>query len=173
MILSAVFAVCVILEAFLLFGRDFVLDKSRVAALEASLRQTYDDLKESKKRILERRNELIAAGDAAERQVAEAREATKTLEGSRKVLPTLVHCVGQVGDGSCFRAPITKELPAMPDEAQKLIWECKNFVVVWAGSRDEAERLVDQQFPFKLGYDVGEFVAVETEAPSIPTEQAA
>jgi hypothetical protein len=173
MMLSAVFAVCVILEAFLLFGRDFVLNTRRVAALEASLRQTYDDLKESKKRIGDRREELIGAVDEAERRVADAREATKTLEASRKLLPTLVHCVGQVGDGSCFRAPITKELPAIPDEAQKLIWECENFVIVWAGSRDEAERLVGQQFPFKLGYDVGEFVAVETEAPSIPTEQAA
>jgi hypothetical protein len=173
MILSVLFVVSVALEAFLFIGQDYLLNTHRRVALEASLRQTYADLQESKKRIDARRADLIAAIDDVEQQLSELRGAGKAFENSHKVLPTLIHTVGQLDGGVHFRAPMSKELPAKPDASQQLLWTCKNFVDVWAHDSTDARRIVARQFEFKQGYDVGEFAAIATQAPAAGQEAAA
>lgn len=173
MILSALFVGSLALEVFLFIGKDYVLNTRRRVALEGSLRQAYTDLQEAKKRIETRRADLIAAIDDADRQLSDLREAAKAFETSRTVLPTLIHAVGRMEAGVQFRAPISKQLPAAPEPAQKLIWTCKNFIDVWAVDSDDARRLAMEQFPFKQGYDVGDFAAVATEAPVSRQEEAA
>ncbi|HEX9462494.1 MAG TPA: hypothetical protein VGB82_07830 [Alphaproteobacteria bacterium] len=173
MILSALFVVSVALEVFLFIGKDYVLNTRRRVALEATLRQTYADLQESKKRIAARRAGLIAAIDDAEQQLSDLREADKAFESSRKVFPTLIHMVGETDIGVHFRAPVSKQLPAAPDASQRIIWTCKNFIDVWAYDSEEARRTVAKQFQFEQGYDVGELVAVETQAPTALQEAAA
>ena len=55
MIASALFVFAVALELFLFLGKDALLKTRRRDALEASLRQTYADLKEARQRIEARR----------------------------------------------------------------------------------------------------------------------
>jgi hypothetical protein len=121
MILSALFAVSIALEVFLFIGNDYVLNTRRRVALEGSLRQAYTDLREAKTRIERRRADLIAAIDDADGQASDLREAAKAFETARRVLPTLIHTVGQIEAGLQFRAPMSKQLPAITEPAQKLL----------------------------------------------------
>ncbi len=172
MILSALFILAVAIELFLLVGKDYVLDTRRRAALEASIRQAHDDFKESKKRIDAARAGLIAAIDEAERRRANMLEADKAFASSQKMMPVLIHALGLVDTGACFRAPLSKQLPSQPEASQQLIWSCKNFVEVWAGDANTAAQMLSRQFQFKQGYDVGELVAQEP-AASAPVREIA
>ncbi len=173
MILSAAFLVSIALEVLLFVGQDYLLDTRRRVALEASVRQAYADLQESKKRIDIRRADLIAAMDDAEERRSNLQAANKAFDESRKVVPVLIHTIGQIDGGIHFRAPISKELPAKPDQSQQLIWTCNNFVDVGADDGADAQSLVAKQFEFKQGYDVGEFAALEPQAPAPRQETAA
>ena len=171
MILSALFVFAVALELFLFLGKDYLLDTRRRAALEASLRQRYVDLQEAKKRIEVERAGLIAAIDEADRQRAALYEADKAFARSQKVMPSLIHTLGERNSGLRFRAPLTKQLPATPETSQKLIWSCQNFIDVWASDAYAARHTAEKQFHVKQDYDVGEFVAMPPQAPAAEQER--
>lgn len=173
MIAGALFAFAVALELFLLLGKDALLKTRRRDALEASLRQTYTDLKEARQRIEARRTALLAAVDDAERQRGELAEADKAFARSQKTSPTLVHSVGEHGTGVRFRAAISKHLEATAEPSLKLIWGCQNFVDVWASDIDAARAVAAAQLPAKHGYVVGELAAMPEGPPSAEHEHAA
>lgn len=162
MILSVLFALAVAAELFLFVGKDYLLNKRRHMAIEASVRQVYVDLKESETRIEARRAALLAAVNAADARLANMIEADKSFATSHKVMPVLVHTVGDVGAGLRFRASLSKELPATPEASQQLIWRCKNLVEVWAADIGSARDLASKQFRDGQGYDIGEFIAVDS-----------
>ena len=171
MLLSALFIVAVAVEVFLVLGKDYLLDTRRRAALEASLRQSYIDLQEAKRRIEGERAALIAAIDEADRQRAALNEADEAFARSQKVLPNLIHVLGERNSGIRFRAALAKHLPATPEASQKLIWSCRNFVDVWAGDVHTARQTAEKQFHVKQDYDVGEFVAMPSPEPAAEQEQ--
>lgn len=171
MFLSALFIVAVAVELFLFLGKDYLLDTRRRAALEASLRQSYVDLQEAKKRIEVERAGLIAAIDEADRQRAALSEADQAFVRSQKIMPNLIHTLGERNSGIRFRAPLVKHLPATPEPSQKLIWSCPNFVDVWASDVHAARQTAEKQFRAKQDYDVGEFVAMPSPAPEPEQEQ--
>ena len=173
MILSALFMLAVVVEVFLLLGKDYLLDTRRRAALEVSLRQAYAELLEARARVEARRAELLAAIDAADDQRAELNEADEAFARSQRILPNLVHVLGDRNSGIRFRAPISKMLPATPDPAQQLIWSCKNFVDVWAGDIQAARELVLNQFRIKHDYDIGELTAMPPPDMGAAHEKAA
>lgn len=172
MILSALFILAVAVEMFLLVGKDYVLDTRRRTALEASIRQAHDDLKEAKKRIDAGRARLVAAIDEAEARRADMLEADKAFARSQKVMPVLVHALGALDSGVCFRARLSKELPSQPEPSQQLIWNCQNVVECWAADAATAAHMISKQFQFKQGYDVGELVAQDS-AASAPVREIA
>jgi hypothetical protein len=171
MLLSALFIVAVAVEVFLFAGKDYVLDTRRRAALEASLRQSYVDLQEAKKRIEAERAALIAAIDEADRQRAALNEADKAFARSQKIMPSLIHVLGERNSGVRFRAPLAKHLPATPEASQKLIWSCRNYLDVWAGDVHTARQTAEKQFHTKQDYDVGEFVAMPSPTPAAERER--
>lgn len=173
MLLSVVFVLAVALEVFLFVGKDYLLKTRRRSALEASLRQTYADLTEAKKRVDGKRAALLAVVDEVERQRAQLAEVDKAFANSQKQTPTLTYALGETGAGTRFRAEISKELSADAEAAQKLAWSCKNFVDVWASDVETAQRLAASQFPGKHGYAISEFVAMPPQALSSAEEQAA
>jgi hypothetical protein len=173
MILSALFIFAVAAEVFLILGKDYLLDTRRRAALEASLRQSYVDLQEAKKRIEMERAGLMAAIDEADRQRAARSAADEAFERAQKITPNLIHVLGERNSGIRFRAPLVKHLPATPEPSQKLVWSCRHFVDVWASDVHAARYTAEKQFPAKQDYDVGEFVAMPSEAVVIEQEKAA
>lgn len=173
MLLDALFLFALAIEAFLFLGKDYVLDTHRRVALESSIRQGHDDLKESNKRMAARRQELLAAIDDAERRRSDIQKADRAFAESQKVLPTLIHVFGSPAAGTRFRATVAKELPATPERSQKLIWACKNFVDVYAPDVETARALLSSQFQERHGYIVSEPVAADSAAPSPPREAAA
>lgn len=170
--LGILFVIGVALEVFLIVGKDYLLGTRRQAALEESIQQTQTDLRVSKEKIAQRRAELLAAADEAERQRARIQEADKIFAESQKALPDLIYVLGQSGAGVRFRARILKDLPAVPDRSQKLIWSCKNFVEVWAEDAVTARAMIAKQFQEKQGYGIGELVALDTPAPPQVMEAA-
>ena len=173
MLLSALFAVAVVLEAFLFIGKDWLPDARRRSELAASVRQAHADLKESQKRVADARARLMAAVDAAEHRRSALREADEAFAKSQRVLPTLVHVLGDVNVGGCFRAPIAKALPANAEVAQLTLWGCNNVVDVWAGDLHAARTLAARQFPPKRGYTLGDFVEIQPPAAAEPRQAAA
>lgn len=173
MILTALFILAVALELFLFVGKDSLLKTRRRGALEASLRQTHDDLKEAQKRVEARRAALLAAVDQAERQRAELAEADKAFARTQKTPATLVHTIGEPGSGIRFRAALSKQLTETAEQSSKLIWDCTNFVDVWATSIEIARDLAAAQFPSKNDYRLGEFAAMPEAPSSSSHEQAA
>ncbi len=171
MILGALFIVAVAVELFLYLGKDYLLDTRRRAALEASLRQSYLDLQEAKRRIEVERAGLIAALDEADRQRAALSEADAAFARSQKIMPDLIHTLGERNSGIRFRAPLSKQLPATPEASQKLIWSCRNFLDVWASDANAARLAAEKQFQAKQDYDVGEFAAMPSAAPLTEQEQ--
>lgn len=173
MILSALCLFAAVVEIFLFVGKDYLLDTRRRAALESSLRQAYADLQEAKSRIAAKREVLLAAIDDAERQRVDLHEADKAFARSQKIMPTLIHTLGDPNTGMRFRAPIAKMLPATPDRSQQVIWQCNNFVDVWAHDVQSARQMVDAQFRVKHDYDVGEFVPMPPEDSAVQRGKAA
>jgi hypothetical protein len=171
MLLSALFIIAAALELFLFLGKDYLLDTRRRAALEASLRQSYVDLQEAKKRIEVERAVLIAAIDEADRQRAALSEADEAFARSQKIMPSLIHTLGERNSGIRFRAPLSKQLPPTPEASQKLIWSCRNFVDVWASDLHAARQTAEKQFRTKLDYDVGEFTPMASPLPDLEPEQ--
>lgn len=173
MILSALLLFAVAVEVFLFVGKDHLLDTRRRAALEATLRQAYTDLQEAKTRIAAKRADLLKAVEEGERQRAALQDATRAFAVSQKITPTLIHTLGERNAGVRFRAPLTKHLPATPEDAQKLVWSCKNFVDVWAGDAATAHQMAEKQFQVKQDYDVGEFTAMPSQPSTAICEEAA
>ncbi|HTY66807.1 MAG TPA: hypothetical protein VMH36_09155 [Alphaproteobacteria bacterium] len=171
MILGALFIVAVAVELFLFLGKDYLLDTRRRAALEASLRQSYIDLQEAKRRIEVERAGLIAAIDEADRQRAALSEADAAFARSQKIMPDLIHTLGERNSGIRFRAPLTKQLPATPEASQKLMWSCRNFLDVWASDANAARQTAEKQFQAKQDYEIGEFAAMPS-APVFEPEEA-
>ena len=73
--------------------------------------------------------------------------------------PLFVHEVGEPASGvQKFTVTVTREAAAAAvrasgDRAQaNPIWRYSNVAEVWAGSFEEAKQLVENAFPFKLGY---------------------
>jgi hypothetical protein len=173
MILSALLLFAVAVEVFLFVGKDHLLDTRRRAALEASLRQVYTDLQEAKKRIETKRADMLQAVEEGERQRAELQDAARAFAAAQKIMPTLVHTLGEPNTGTRFRALLTKHLPATPEDSQKLIWSCKNYVDVWAGDAATARQTAERQFQIKQDYDIGEFTAMPSQPPAPLREEAA
>lgn len=173
MILSALLLFAAAVEVFLLLGKDHLLDTRRRAALETSLQQAYTDLQEAKKRVEAKRAALLAKVEEVERRRAELQAADRAFAAAQKVMPTLVHTLGEQNAGIRFRAPLSKELPATPEAAQKLIWSCNNVVDVWAGDAAAARDMAEKQFRAKQDYNVGEFTAMPADAPAPIEEKAA
>lgn len=173
MVLSVLFLFAVAVELFLLLGKDHLLDTRRRTALEASLRQAYTDLQEAKTRIAAQRAAVLAAIEEDERQRADRHEADRAFAAAQKIMPTLVHTLGERNTGLRFRAPLSKVLPATPEPSQKLIWSCKNFVDVWAGDAAGARAVAERQFQIKQDYDVGTFTAMPPAEAEAMREEAA
>jgi hypothetical protein len=165
MILGVLFAFAAGLEAFLMFGKEYLLDESKLVEMEQSLQQAYADLREAKTRHDTKRADLKTAIDDRERQTKLIREEDKRFTASLKLLPTLIHTIGQPYDGQRFRAKISKELPHVPDKNQKLIWDCPNLVEVWSTDLGSAQAAVAKQFPAKQGYTVEDLELVQTKSP--------
>ncbi len=151
------------LEAFLSFGKGYLLGTRQNAALDESIKGAQADLLASKKKIDERRAALKAAADDADRARGEMQEADKLFAESQKVIPTLVHVIGMPYSGMRFRASVSKDLPPSPVRSQKMIWGCNNFVEVWADDLGAAAALAAKQFQEKQGYKVGELVPFDPE----------
>lgn len=166
--LVALIAFGVVLEAFLIFGKEFLLGTRQQEKLEASLQEAQQDLRASKQKIDDRRAALKAAIQEAEHQRGVLKAADQAFQESQKIVPVLVHTIGIPYSGMRFRAPISKELPLKPDASQKMIWTCKNFLEVWADDEAAAKAAVAKQFQEKQGYKVGELTAVTPEAPPLP-----
>jgi septal ring factor EnvC (AmiA/AmiB activator) len=173
MIAYALFAIAVALELFLFIGKDAVLKSRRREGLEESLRQAHADLKEARQRIEARRAALLAAVDAADRQRTELAETDKAFARSQKTSPTLVHTIGEPGTGIRFRATISKRLAPAAEPSLKLIWDCQNYIDVWASEIEAAKNLAAAQFPSKHDYSIGEFAAMPESQPSSAHEHAA
>ena len=171
LILGALFMAGLALEIFLLVGRDYLLKTRRRAAFEDSLRKAQEDCQEARKRIEERRADFRAAADQAERQRAEIAKADEAFAKAQKTMPTLTYTLGEKGDGTRFRAAISKTLPAKAEAAQRLVWSCENFVDVWAINVETAAQVAGTQFPAKHGYVIGEF-ATMMPAPEAPAESS-
>lgn len=172
MILAALLVCAAALEALLLFGKEFILDERKVEELEKSLQQAYGDQREAKTRFDAKRAELLKTVEDRERQTKLIRETDKAFAASQKLLPTLIHTIGQAYDGLRFRATISKELPPMADKNQRLIWDCPNLVEVWSTDLETAQAALAKQFPAKQGYTVGELAIVETKPPAGSPESA-
>ncbi|MBV8536575.1 MAG: hypothetical protein JO128_13340 [Alphaproteobacteria bacterium] len=170
MFLSVLFVVAVAVELFLVLGKDYLLDTRRRASLEASLRQSYVDLQEARKRIEVERAGLIAAIEEADRQRAALSEADDAFARSQKTMPNLIHTLGERNSGIRFRAPLAKELPATPEPSQKLMWSCRNFVDVWASDLQAARQIAEKQFQAKQDYEFGDFVAMPSPAAFEPED---
>lgn len=168
----ALFLFGVALELLLTFGREYLVGTRKQAALEEKLEQAKADLNASQKKIDERRQALRQTGDEVNRQKADLKAAEAAFQESQKVVPTLIHTIGQPHEGARFRAIVSKELPLKPDRAQKQIWTCKNFIEVWAVDGDAAKTAITKQFQEKQGYKIGDVVALEPE-PARPIPGAA
>jgi len=165
--LGVVLIIAVALEALLLVGQDKLFDSKKLADMEAELEKTYGDLREAKKRIDDRQIALRTVNVDAERQRKQIQEADKAFAESQKVMPKLIHVIGTPNPGPCFRAPITKTLPANPDRAQKAVWGCTNFIEVWADDVVTAKATAERQFQEKQGYKIGEMVAFQPPQPPL------
>ena len=172
MILSLLFVCVLAVELFLSFGKDYLLGTRRRAALETALRQSYADLQEMKKRLDAARGDLLRTIEYAEGERAHRLEADRAFKQSQKILPNLIHTLGEHGAGTRFRAPLAKQLPEKPEPSQELVWACKNFVDVWASDMEAAREIAVRQFPAKRHYQVGEFVAV-TSGEAVRAEEKA
>ncbi len=170
MILSVLFVCAVAAELFLFLGKDYLLGTQRRTGLEVALRQSYADLKESKRRLADARSVLVAAIDEAEKQRAQLQEADRAFKDAQKILPSLIYTLGDRGLGTRFRAAITKRLPETPERSQELIWSCKNFVDVWAYDVEAARQIATSQFTAKRQYAIGDFVAMPKSDP-LPAAQ--
>ena len=160
MVLSLLIVCVLAAELLLFFGRDTLLGTRRRAALEAALRQSYADLQEAKKRIDAARAGLLQAIEHAEGERARRADADRAFKQSQKILPNLIHTLGESGTGTRFRAPLAKQLPANPEPSQELVWSCRNFIEVWAGDTETARQTAARQFSATHHYSVGEFTAL-------------
>ena len=173
MIFSVLFVCLVAAELLLFLGKDRLLGTRGRAALETALRQSYADLKEVRRRLEGARAALTDAVGEAEEKRAQLREADHAFEQSQKVVPTLIHTIGDRNDRLCFRAPLAKRLPPEAERGQKLVWSCTNFVDVWANDIETARQMAARQFQTKHGYSIGEFVAFPRDGAASEPEKAA
>jgi len=165
--LGIVLLAAIALEALLLLGQDRLFNTQKLAEMEAELEKTYGDLREAKKRIDDRQILLRTANIDAERQRKQIQEADKAFADAQKTMPNLIHVLGTPNPGPCFRALITKTLPANPDRSQKIVWACTNFLEVWADDAAAAKASAERQFSEKQGYKVGEMMPVVPDKPPV------
>jgi len=159
MVFSVLFVCLVAAEVLLFLGKDYLLGTRGRAALETALRQSYAELQDARRRLEGARAALVAAANEAENRRAQLQEADRAFQQSQKVVPTLIHTIGDRNERLRFRAPLAKRLPPDAEPGQKLVWSCHNFVDAWAGDIDTARQMAARQFQAKHGYTVGEFVA--------------
>src|SRR5215472_16852909 len=93
--LVVLFVFGVLLEGLLAFGKEHLVGTNKQAALDEKLQQAQQDLRESSKKIQERKAALRAAGDEFNRTKSQLQDAEKAFQESQKVVPTLVHVIGQ------------------------------------------------------------------------------
>ena len=173
MILSLLFVCVFAVELLLLFGKDRLLGTRRRTALETALRQSYADLQEAKKQIDAARAALLQAIENADGERSRRLEADRAFKRSQKILPNLIHTLGDSGTGTRFRAPLSRQLPPKPEPSQELVWSCKNFVEVWAGDAETARRTAVRQFSTTHHYEIGEFTALPRPETARENEKAA
>ena len=170
--LVALIAFGVVLEAVLIFGKEFLLGTRQQEKLDASIQEAQQDLRVSQQKIDDRRATLKAALREADHQRGVLQAADKQFQESQKVVPVLVHTIGTPYSGACFRAPVSKELPPKPAPSQTMIWSCKNFIEVWADDEAAARAALAKQFQEKQGYKVGELTACAPETGPLPVVAA-
>lgn len=161
LILAVLAAFAIAVEALNFIAPDFIATMRRDAALKESVANTQKEVAESEKRLDGLRRQLRALQHDLSRATDGLEKLDEQFAERRRAEPVLVYLIASANKVPYrFRAPLSKALPAEPEDSQAMMWGSPAFVEVEANSADEAKQIAARQFPSQNGYAVGAFAPV-------------